>query len=148
MSENLSIVRKFLDLVGETEANRIVDHNKIDFSTLKSLLTSDFVIRNPIFHPDHGIIKDVGESSDGSLIGPDAMEEDIKATASYFSFSVKDSKYYDAGDVIIFQGTINVRGLKTGELVETPFAELFYIRDGLIYLIEPYLNTNAVRQVI
>ena len=148
MSENLSLVLEFLKLVGEAEENRVVSEHNIDFTKLKKLLSDDFVIVNPLFHPAHGIVKGVTDTSDGSLHGPDGMEKDIKATASHFKFSVKDFTHYDAGDVILFRGTISILGARSGKSVETKFAELFFVEDGLIRRIEPYLNVNALREVL
>lgn len=148
MSENLQLVLKFLTLVGEAEEDHVVSGDSINFMELKKLLSADFVIVNPLFHPKHGIIGGVGDPVDGSLHGPDGMEEDIRATSSHFKFSVKNVTHHDAGNVVLFRGTISIQGTRTQKSDETTFAELFFVENGLITRIEPYLNANALRGVL
>ncbi|WBX83772.1 hypothetical protein [Sphingosinicella microcystinivorans] len=147
-SRNLETVHRFLDLVGESTDHKVIASSDIDFSRITALLTSEFVIRNPLFHPEHGIVKGVGDDIDGSLRGPDAIEIDLKATASLFEFSVRNAELKDAGDVILFLGNISVRGTESLRSMETGFVELFFMKDGLIDRIEPYLNVNAFRLIL
>ena len=148
MLVNLDIVYKFLETVGITQENRTVNRDGIDFAKATRLLSPDFIILNPLFHPRHGLIERVGNSADGALSGPAGWVEDIKATAPYFSFSVSDFALHDASDVTILRATIRIRGVRTGRTVETPFTELFFVKDGLIRRIEPYFNLNALHGII
>lgn len=148
MPTNLDIVYSFLETVGITKDGRAVNRDAIDFAKAKSFLGPDFVIVNPLFHPRHGLIERVGNSVDGALSGPEGWVEDIRATASYFSFSVSRFALHDAGDVIFLRAVISISGARTGRTVATPFTEIFFVSDGLIHRIEPYFNLNALRGII
>lgn len=144
----LETVSEFLELVGELTEHNVVESAKIDWSALDAVLFPDFAIVNPLFHPTQGIFPNVGDEADGALSGVAGMRADIEATASHFHFSVSGPQLRDAGDVVLFFGTIHVTGYRSGRSMSSPFAELFYVSGGRITRIEPYINVNAFRLVI
>jgi hypothetical protein len=147
-ASGLETVQRFLELVGELTEDHVVDGARIDWCALGEVLSPEFVIRNPLFHPVHGIFPHIGDPVDGALRGIAGMKADIEATASHFRFSVSGAQLRDAGDVVLFFGVINVTGCRSARSMSSPFAELFFLEDGLIARIEPHINVNAFRLVI
>jgi ketosteroid isomerase-like protein len=142
VNNNLEIVMRFLDALGERDS----EHTVADAAGAEAhaLIHPDCIFINPMVNPDRGLVDRSKVPSDGVFRGPEGLDADLALVASLWDIQVKRPELYDLGDVVLFRGVAAATGKVTGKSNESDFLELFWVEDGLITKVHAANDTKAL----
>jgi hypothetical protein len=141
VSQRVSVVQTFLDLIGETDPNHVMV--AADAKSGRHLLHPECIIINPLWHPDRGIVQAGELTPDGLLHGRSGIDRDLAQVNSRWKCTVSDTALYDVGEFVLYRAVANVTSKVSGTTVAAPFVDLYWVEDGLITKIDMYLDTKA-----
>jgi ketosteroid isomerase-like protein len=148
MSEyDVAAVRRLLAIVGEMDADHVLDDEDMDKSALAALLHPDFELVMPFYNPEDPIIAGIADA-DGILRGNDAIARNLHEVTNRWAIKVSNPRTFDAGEVVLIRGEQNATGKETGRKSFSRFSEIFWVEDGRVRRIEAYMDTLAFKSLL
>ena len=114
---------------------------------VERFLAGDLAGTLELIHPE--MVLNEGDSLPwgGDHRGRDGFTQLVTSIAGKYDLKVESCDIADAGDLVVCRMLVNFVNRTTGRTVTMPVAELYEIRDGLIWRVDVYYkDTQAIVQ--